>query len=150
MKKVTNESVKKSVNQNLKKGMYCAETVVLSITETHGLDSNIFAKAATAFCSGMSGTCGTCGALTGGIMGVSAILGRSDPEESVEKAYGATVHLVKQFETEFGSKNCHELLGCDLGTEEGRERFTEEKLHEKCKVYINKSAEIANDILSKS
>jgi len=147
LKNVDNNEIQTIVEKNLKKGMYCAETTVIAITETQGLESKLLTKAATAFCSGMSGTCGNCGALTGGIMGLSALLGRDEPHESVDQAYEATNRLVTEFEKTFGSKNCHELLGCDLGTSEGQTRFMEEKLYQRCVAYISKSAEIANNIL---
>ena len=148
LKNINNNEIQTVVKNNLKKGMYCAETTVIAITETQGVESKLLTKAATAFCSGMSGTCGTCGALTGGIMGLSALLGRDDPNDSVEDAYQATTRLVHEFENAFGSKNCHELLGCDLGTSEGQTRFMADKLHQRCVTYISKSAEIANTILT--
>ncbi len=148
LKTISNEAIQNVVKNNLKKGMYCAETTVIAITETQGIESKLLTKAATAFCSGMSGTCGTCGALTGGTMGLSALLGRDEPDGSVEPAYQATHQLITEFEQTFGSKNCHELLGCDLGTVEGQTRFMEDKLHQRCVTYISKSTEIANRILN--
>ena len=93
--------MKKSAENNFKNGLYCAESVVLSITEAHGIKSDLLPKVATAFCSGMSRTCGTCGALTGAVMGISAVLGRNSADESVEETYKATGLMVEKFENKF-------------------------------------------------
>lgn len=81
-------------------------------------------------------------------MGISAVLGRNNVNESVEEAYKATALIVEKFENEFGSRNCHELLGCDLGSPEGQSIFRENGLHERCRSYTSKAAEFADEILS--
>jgi C_GCAxxG_C_C family probable redox protein len=96
----------------------------------------------------MSRTCGTCGALTGAMMGLSAVLGRSRPDESVDRVYDATQQLIRRFEAEFGSRNCHELLGCDLGSPEGQATFKKEQLREGCIKIAGRAAEMAGEIVS--
>lgn len=128
-------------------GLYCAESVVTAIAKTYKIESDLLPKVATALCGGMARTCGTCGALTGAMLGVSAIHGRSNPDESVEKVFSATQKLVSEFESEFGSKNCHELLGCDLGTPEGQENFKKENLNSRCHDFTVKAAELAAEII---
>lgn len=147
MNKKDLSNVKLIADENFSSGLYCAESVVLTIAETYDIETELFPKIATAFCSGMSRTCGTCGALTGGILGISAIHGRTGAAESVEKVYEATQALVTRFEAEFGSKNCHELLGCDLGTPEGQETFRNEGLNSRCHGYSIKAAELAVKII---
>ena len=128
-------------------GLYCAESVVKAIAKTYKIENELFPKVATALCGGMAKTCGTCGALTGAMLGISAIHGRNNPDESVEKVFKATQKLVVKFETEFGSKNCHELLGCNLGTPEGQEKFKKEDLNSQCHAYTVKAAEMAAEII---
>ncbi len=142
------KNIKEYAEKSYSDGLYCAESVVLSITKSHGIESDLLPKIASAFCSGMSRTCSTCGALTGAVLGISAVLGRSGPEESVNDVYDATSTLVDQFEKEFGSKNCHELLGCDLGTPEGQAHFKNNKLNNQCRRYTSRAAELAGNILS--
>jgi C_GCAxxG_C_C family probable redox protein len=142
--------VRRSAQESFAAGLYCAESVVLSLARAQGLESDLLPRVATAFCGGMSRTCGTCGALTGAMMGIGLALGRSRPGESVQPAYEATQRLVAEFEQEFGARDCHVLLGCDLGTPEGQAMFREDGLAELCVAYTGKAAEIAARILAQA
>lgn len=51
------------------------------------------------------------------------------------------------FEHEFGARDCHVLLGCDLNIPEGQAMFREKKLGQQCAKYIGKAAEIAARII---
>jgi len=139
--------IKKSAEKNYSSGLYCAESVVLAISKAQGIESKLFPRIATAFCSGMARTCGTCGALTGAILGVSLVHGRSEAGEPVDKVYAATQKLVSTFENEFGGKGCSDLLGCDLGTPEGQEIFKNNDLSEKCEKYTSRASEIAAQVI---
>ncbi len=141
------EYTTQTAQQHFGNGLYCAESVVLAVTQAHGIESELLPKMATAFCSGMARTCGPCGALTGAVMGISAVLGRSNADDSVQDTYRATALLVDRFEQTFGSRNCHELLGCDLGTAEGQTQFREQQLHEHCRRYTTQAAAFAEEIL---
>lgn len=128
-------------------GLYCAESVVLALAEVQGISSELLPKSATAFCSGMARTCGMCGALTGAMMGLSLGLGRTTAADSVEPAYGAVRRLIHHFESEFGDRDCHALLGCDLATPEGQARFKRQRLGERCARFTRSAAEMAARIL---
>ena len=142
--------VRKSAEGSFASGLYCAESVVLALARAQGIESDLLPKVATAFCGGMARTCGTCGALTGAIMGVSLALGRSEASQSVQPSYAATQRLIREFEQEFGARDCHVLLGCDLNTPEGQAMFRENRLSEHCAKYTGKAAEIAARIISAS
>ncbi len=141
------DEIKASAEDHFKNGLMCAESVVVTLTEAHGIESELLPKAATAFCGGMSRTCGTCGALTGAVMGVSAILGREEAGESYDAPFQAAATVINKFEEEFGSRNCHELLGCDLGTTEGQKTFKENRLYVRCLNYTGRAAELAEETL---
>ncbi len=136
-------NVRKSAEESFASGLYCAESVVLAIAKSQGVESDLLPKVATAFCSGMSRTCGPCGALTGAVMGLGLVLGRDRSTDSVQDSYIPTQKLISEFEKEFGARNCNDLLGCDLNTPEGQAAFRERKLHERCLQYTGKAAEIA-------
>lgn len=142
--------VRKSAEQAFASGLYCAESVVLSLAQAQGIESDLLPRAATAFCSGMARTGGTCGALTGAIMGISLGLGRSKAGEPVQASYTATQRLIGEFEQAFGARDCHVLLGCDLGTPEGQATFQDKRLAERCANYTGKAAEIAARILAEN
>lgn len=144
------DEVRRIAEESFSSGLYCAESVVLSLAKAQGLESGLLPKAATAFCSGMARTCGTCGALTGAIMGIGLALGRSNAGETVQASYAATQRLIGEFEHEFGARDCHVLLGCDLGTPKGQATFRENRLGERCATYTGKAAEIAAKILAET
>lgn len=151
MKSSSITKVRKYAEESFASGLYCAESVVLAIAKAQGVESELIPKIATAFCSGMGRTCGTCGALTGGIMGISLVLGRSASNDSVEPSYTAAQKLIKEFEKEFGSCNCYTLLGgCDMNSPEGQAMFVEKRLMESCQQITGKAAEIAARIIVES
>lgn len=141
-------NIRQQAEKSFSSGMHCAESVVSVLAKAQGIGSELVPRMATAFCSGMARTCGTCGALTGAIMGVSLALGRSQPGESVQPAYEATQKLIQEFETRFGGKDCHVLLGCDLGTAEGQATFRERGLGQRCRTYTGAAAEIAAKVIA--
>jgi C_GCAxxG_C_C family probable redox protein len=143
MEPTTAAQVGKSAEESFAGGLYCAESVVLALAKSQGIASELLPKIATAFCGGMSRSCGTCGALAGAVMGVGLALGRSQGGESALPAYRATQRLITQFEHEFGARDCHDLLGCDLGTSEGQAKFRDEGLAERCVNYTGRAAEMA-------
>ena len=140
-------NVRRSAEDSFASGLYCAESVVLAVAEALSLESDLLPKAATAFCSGMGRMCGTCGALTGAIMGVGLALGRAESSQSVQPSYTATQRLIREFEQEFGARDCQVLLGWALNTPEGQATFHESRLGERCAKYTGKAAEIAARII---
>lgn len=141
------ESVRQTAEEAFSSGLYCAECVVHALAKAQGIESDVLPRMATGFCSGMARTCGPCGALTGAVMGVGLSLGRNSSGETVQAAYAVTQKLIQEFESEFGARNCDDLLGCDLATPEGQARFKEEKLHERCRLYTGRAAEIAAHLI---
>ena len=129
-------------------GYYCAESVLLALAEHQGLQSDLIPKIATGFCSGISRTCGMCGAVSGAIMGINLVAGRSSPSESVEPSYSLTQKLISQFEKEYGSVNCRQLTGCDLATETGQQYFTENNLMERCLQYVGGATRMATSLIA--
>ena len=118
-----------------KSGYFCAESVLLAIAENQGIQSDLIPKIATGFCSGISRTGSLCGAVSGAIMGINLVAGRSSPAESIEFSYTLTQKLISQFEREYGSVNCRQLIGCDLATGAGQQYFMENHLMERCLQY---------------
>jgi C_GCAxxG_C_C family probable redox protein len=130
-------------------GLCCAEAVAVALAKALGDDARTASRAATAFCGGMSRSGGPCGALTGAILGLSLAFGRRAAHESALGAYAAGAELVDAFEREFGARNCHSLLGCDIRTPEGEARFNEQRLYVRCERYTLRAAEIAATLLIK-
>ena len=128
-------------------GFYCAESVLKAIAEEDGISSELLPGIATGFCGGMSRTCNMCGAVTGGILALNIVYGRKTQNDTVEKNYAAVQKLISRFEKFFGTVNCQDLLGCDLGTKEGQAIFKNANLHKKCIEYTGKATELTRCIL---
>lgn len=129
-------------------GLFCAEAVLLAMARRLGIDSPLIPNIATGLCSGMARSGQTCGALSGAVLGLSLVGGRSDPQQLAGDAYGLVKPLVMQFEQRFGSTHCTDLLGCDLATPEGQRTFRLDKLGTtRCRVFTGAAFEMAMDIL---
>ena len=104
----------------------------MAVAESQGIESDLLPKIATGFCSGLARTGGLCGALSGAIMGLNLLTGRSEPGVPVDQNYALVGKLIDQFEEKFGSINCRELTGVDLGSEDGRAKFREKNQITNC------------------
>ena len=140
---MTEEIARRSGELFKSSGLYCAESVVLAIADGKGLRSDLIPKMATGFCSGLSRTCGMCGAVNGAIMAISLFHGRNSGKDSVDPVYTRARKLLEHFAKEFGSTNCRELTGCDLGTKEGLAYFKENDLRKKCIHYTEAATRMA-------
>jgi C_GCAxxG_C_C family probable redox protein len=136
------EQVSQRSRELFEAGFYCAESVLLAVAESKGIRSDLIPKIASGFCSGVARTGGMCGAVSGAIMAINLLVGRSSPAESVERSYSLTQQLISRFEEQHGSINCPQLIGCDLGTEAGQRTFQEKHLIESCKQYVGDAAGI--------
>ena len=128
-------------------GLCCAESILKAIAEHLRPDADGIPAVATGFCSGLARTGGLCGAVSGAVMGIGLVTGRSAPEEDVAPTYEKVQEFLQRFRERFGSLNCYELTGCDLATREGRRRFDEENLTPKCREIVVAAAEEAASLL---
>ena len=131
-----------------KSGYFCAESVLLAIAENQGIQSELIPKIATGFCSGISRTGGMCGVVSGAIMGINLVAGRSSPSESIELCYTLTQKLISRFERQYGYVNCRQLIGCDLATEAGQRYFLENNLMERCLKYAEDATRMAISLIN--
>ena len=121
-------------------GYYCAESVLLAVAESRGIQSDVIPRIATPFCSGLARTCGMCGAVSGAIMGIGLAAGRSSPEGTIDLSYSLTREFISRFEEQHGSTNCLQLTGCDLSSEAGQKAFKEGNIIERCRKYVGDAA----------
>ena len=56
-------------------------------------------------------------------MAINLSLGRDTPGESKDRCYAAVRKFLENFTAQFGSINCLELTGVNLGTPEGHAAF---------------------------
>ncbi len=132
-----------------KSGYFCAESVLLAVSEHYGIKSSFIPSIATGFCSGTSRTSGLCGAVAGGILSINLFSGRRSPKDSVEENYTYVREFIQSFQKEFGTTNCAELIGCELGTKEGQKKFKAENLKEECFRFTQDATRMAMTIIEK-
>lgn len=117
------------------------------MAESKEIESDLIPKIATGFCSGISRTCGLCGAISGGIMALGLVYGRNEPNESIDPCYLAVQKFMETFKAKFGSTNCQQLIGCDLGSEGGQDTFISNNLVEKCWEYTEGATQMVISII---
>ena len=135
----------------------CCESVLLMVNEEQlipGFDANIM-RAASSLGGGVGGWGSACGAATGAVIAFGLVFGTNgeespdDFQESRDHLRDVSQRFLKEFEANFGSLNCNDLLGVDRRTEEGKERYNELKSLGlvKCDDYVDWAAKRALEIL---
>lgn len=93
-------------------GFNCAEAISKTIVELYISDSgSVIPKAAAGFGGGIGHSIAdTCGALTGGVIALSYLFGRTSPEEDNENLYKLVTLFRDRFIKENHSTNCTTIL----------------------------------------
>jgi C_GCAxxG_C_C family probable redox protein len=125
----------------------CAESVLLSVAEARGIQSEIIPAIATGFCSGMARTGGMCGAVAGSVMGLGLVYGRQNAEQSVDQLYQVEKIFLQEFTSRYGCTTCEGLIHCDFNTEEGKALYHSDNLQEKCFQYVEESANLVMELI---
>jgi C_GCAxxG_C_C family probable redox protein len=93
-------------------GYHCAESIARAVMESQvePFDPN-WIKAASAFQGGI-GKCkqDACGALTGGVVAIGVLKGRTTPDQDNTEAVNLANQFRERFIKKFGSTNCAVLL----------------------------------------
>lgn len=140
----------KRAHELFSSGFFCAESVVKAVALENHADAAILPAIATGFCGGMSRHAGMCGAVTGGIMGISLIFGRTGTEETTSECYAAVSEFFKAFNMLHGSLNCKDLIGFDLGIPEELEQFRKKNPeYGKCKQLSADAAHLVQEIIDR-
>ena len=130
------------------KGMNCSQAILTVFGEEFGVSSGTAKKVGRPFGAGMGRLAKTCGALTGAVMVLGLAFDNDDEDQARGKAYQHVKDLFKRFRQRHGTTDCLELLGVDIGTEEGMKKIKEEKLIDKlCSRFVRDTAEILKNIL---
>jgi C_GCAxxG_C_C family probable redox protein len=108
--------------------LLCAESVLLAVSSGLGVASPLIPRLATGFCSGLSRTCGPCGAFSAGVMALGLVLGRDIGRDDLDETFGPAQEFREYFLERFGSLNCRDLTGHDLGSPEGLQAYRQQEL----------------------
>lgn len=124
----------------------------MSFKEYFGYKDSLIPKLATGLGAGIGRKGSLCGNFTGSLLVIGMKLGRKDPKDqaSKEKVYRESYRFWDQFEKEFGSCYCYDLINCHLDNEEERQRWLAAGGMEKCAGIVEKTAQILCEFLNKS
>jgi C_GCAxxG_C_C family probable redox protein len=128
-------------------GFCCAESVLQAVAESRDIHSDLIPRIATGLCAGTSRTGGICGVVSGGVLAIGMITGRSSVGDPREDNYRLTRAFLSGCEAKFGSTSCEELLGCRLDTPEGQQFFKEHNLRQKCAGFTQEAARMASALI---
>ena len=119
---------------------------MLAVADNQGIESTIVPMVASGFCSGLARTAGICGAVTGAVMALGLLEGRTSPEQTMDPIYDHVQQLMDRFQEKFGSLTCGELTGVHLGTPEGQQEFKEKNQIEKCGEYVAEAVRLVYEL----
>ncbi len=134
-----------------KKGFSCSQAVCAAFAPEFDLDAETALRLSGPF----GGGCGRQGELCGAVAGAMMVLGlkhgriRADDTATRDACYASVQELWREFAARNGGKvDCRDLLGCDLGTPEGRERAKQLEFHTRvCPKFIRDAGEILEQLL---
>lgn len=122
MKNIDLNKVRETAEEYYKRGdYYCSEAVVKTIKDTFELDfSDEVIKMASGFPVGIGGSGCTCGAVSGGVMALGMVFGRSDAKDpKVMKTMKLSAELHERFRQKRKFVCCKILTkGMDFGKKE--------------------------------
>jgi C_GCAxxG_C_C family probable redox protein len=122
------------------KGFNCAESALRGVCHSMGIElPEVALRMSTPFGGGVGRCEDLCGALSGGVMGIGAALGRSGNNGDKVASYDAAKMLYEQFVRTFGSSLCLEL---NHGEFKSREHVV------RCKNFTTETVRMAYRILN--
>ncbi len=90
-----------------------------------------------------------CGALIGGAMALGFCYGRTQAgeEEKKERTYARVQEMMREFEQDFGTIQCKNLIHLNLLDPADRQKFQEMKVIHRCSRFVAKSVESVRRLL---
>lgn len=105
----------------------CAETALVALQQRYGFDNAEDSSAAMALNGGVAYSGGICGAISGAAMAVGRIAEERIDDHNEAKRFARRLIqlLMADFESEFGGRNCSELLDYDISIPAQHDAFIE-------------------------
>ena len=133
-------------------GYACSQAILTEYCDLYGLDHSLALRLASGFAGGMR-MGKTCGAVTGAYMVIGLNFGdlNCDRIEGRKRVYEAVCVFTRKFEDIYGSADCRDLLGHDIGSAEGMRAVKEQNLFETvCPKVVETSAKLLEPMIGKS
>ena len=124
-------------------GYSCSQAIFATYGQEFGIPPDKAFKIASGFGGGMR-IDGTCGAVTGAFM----VLGLKFAQDK-DRPYDKIIEFADTFCQRNKSTDCQALIGCDIRTDEGMKKATEEGLFRSiCSQLVKDAAEILEEMLT--
>jgi len=133
-----------------RQGFSCSQAVAAAFAEGLGLDRDAALRLSQPFGGGIARRADWCGAMTGAFLVLGLKHGRTKAEDAAarDRTYALVGEFIDRFTARHGHFRCKDLLGCDIGTPEGRKMADEKKLHQtRCEDFVRDAAVILEEIL---
>lgn len=131
----------------LQQGFSCAQAVLSAFADLGGLDREQALRLGEGFSGGLCGGLGrTCGAVSGAIMAIGLVHGRTRPDDAAARAATAerTGRVAAEFRWRHGALECRALLGCRIDGPERRQAARESGVFARvCPELVRSAAELA-------
>ncbi len=103
----------------------CAETALVALQTLYRLTDAEDSSAAMVLNGGVAYSGGICGAISGAAMAVGRLAGQriEDHREAKRTARRIVQQVLADFDEEFGSHNCSDLIEFDISTQQGHDAF---------------------------
>ena len=131
-------------------GYNCAESVLGGVVAAHGGEPAPL-RIATGFGGGIGRTGDVCGAVTGAVLALGWLKGRTRPDEKeIYARVSASIReLLADFRAEYGTLTCSALTGYDLSDPAVLPRFADDQeRRKKCAAFIDTAARLAADAVT--
>ena len=129
----------------------CSQSIFSTFAPRFGVNREHSLKIASAFGGGIVRMGNVCGAVTGAFMAIGLKYGKIvDGEEGSpnDKSYEVAQEFIDKFTSINGAIICKDMLGCDIGTLEGKQYAEDNNLIETvCMKAVQTSAEILEELL---
>jgi C_GCAxxG_C_C family probable redox protein len=109
-------------------GFNCAESTLVALAIHFGKTAPNVPSIATAFGGGMARTRNVCGAVSGALMALGLLCGRSHSSDDKDRCYALASELIQAVQSHCGSINCFDLTGLDF-TQPDHQQAYKEKIH---------------------
>ncbi len=115
----TDGRIRRKARFNLLYALNCAQATLLTLGSASGRSDPTLMRAATNFEGGCVGCGSSCGVVSGGVLGMGALLSSIPGQEAQlleQDIYEASIAYRKWFEERFGTSICRERIETELGT----------------------------------
>ena len=123
--------IEKTIDLQRDGGLNCSQAILTVFGEQFGMDRETAKVLGRPWGGGMGRLAGTCGYLTGAVLVLARAHNHNDEERARQEVFGAVKELFSRFEKRRGTTLCKELLGADIGTEQGQRKIKQEGLIKK-------------------